>query len=119
MSSPDSRKQSTSSALDPTAFLRSASFSYGNGSRSTNEQQPVTASSLLQGNFDPLKLHPLAELKGDLEFLDLEDDQVNTLPGAQTVLPSRGWSDDLCYGTGTTYLSGELPSIAVHIGRLM
>jgi import inner membrane translocase subunit TIM23 len=26
--------------------------------------------------------------------------------GGASLAPSRGWSDDLCYGTGTTYLAG-------------
>lgn len=51
-------------------------------------------------------LHPLASIQDQLEYLQLEDDKVSDLPGAATALPSRGWSDDLCYGTGTTYLSG-------------
>lgn len=54
---------------------------------------------------DPSQLHPLAGLNRDsLEYLSL-DDSVLTDPG-QSVLPSRGFTDDLCYGTGVTYLSG-------------
>jgi inner membrane translocase subunit Tim23 len=30
---------------------------------------------------------------------------LSDLPGAQSALPSRGWSDDLCYGTGISYLT--------------
>ncbi|KAF8492495.1 Tim17/Tim22/Tim23/Pmp24 family-domain-containing protein [Gautieria morchelliformis] len=48
----------------------------------------------------------MAGLSDQLDYLNLEDDKTNELPGAATALPSRGWSDDLCYGTGTTYLSG-------------
>lgn len=33
------------------------------------------------------------------------------MPGSETALPSRGWCDDLCYGTGTAYLSGYFISI--------
>ena len=55
---------------------------------------------------DPSALHPLAGLEPDtLEYLSLEDSALDTLPGSQTALPSRGWSDDLSYGTGTTYLA--------------
>lgn len=36
----------------------------------------------------------------------MEEDKVAELPGGQSALPSRGWTDELCYGTGTTYLSG-------------
>ncbi len=58
-------------------------------------------------SLDLAKLHPMAGLgKEDIEYLDIVDEQPSTLEGARTALPSRGWSDDLCYGTGTTYLSG-------------
>src|SRR4051812_32696357 len=49
---------------------------------------------------DPADLHPLAGL-GTLDYLSLEDEQ--TYEGG--LIPSRGWSDDLCSGTGTTYLT--------------
>lgn len=77
------------STYDPTqgqgveAFLQSSSFS------------------------DPSQLHPLAGLNKDtLEYLSLEDSALSDLPGGQSVLPSRGFTDDLCYGTGVTYLAG-------------
>ncbi|KAH8169706.1 tim17/Tim22/Tim23/Pmp24 family protein [Sarocladium implicatum] len=55
---------------------------------------------------DPSQLHPLAGLNADtLEYLSLEDSALSDLPGGQSVLPSRGFTDDLCYGTGITYLS--------------
>ena len=55
---------------------------------------------------DPSQLHPLAGLNKDtLEYLSLEDSALSDLPGSQSVLPSRGFTDDLCYGTGVTYLS--------------
>ncbi|PSN68906.1 mitochondrial import inner membrane translocase subunit tim23 [Corynespora cassiicola Philippines] len=55
---------------------------------------------------DPAQLHPLAGLNQDtLEFLSLEDSALSDLPGGRSALPSRGWSDDLCYGTGISYLS--------------
>lgn len=54
---------------------------------------------------DPSQLHPLAGLNADtLEYLSLEDSALSDLPG-QSVLPSRGFTDDLCYGTGITYLT--------------
>lgn len=57
--------------------------------------------------FDPAALHPLAGLNQDtLDYLTLDEDILSDLPGSQSLLPSRGWSDDLCYGTGVTYLSG-------------
>ncbi|KAF2726727.1 mitochondrial import inner membrane translocase subunit tim23 [Polyplosphaeria fusca] len=55
---------------------------------------------------DPSQLHPLAGLNQDtLDYLNLEDSALSDLPGSRSVLPSRGWSDDLCYGTGVSYLS--------------
>ena len=42
----------------------------------------------------------------DLDYLVLDDDKTSDLPGSGTAIPSRGWSDDLCYGTGTMYLGG-------------
>lgn len=66
-------------------------------------------SSFLQENAlpDPSQLHPLAGLNQDaLDYLTLEDSALDQLPGSRSALPSRGWSDDLCYGTGSTYLAG-------------
>lgn len=55
---------------------------------------------------DPSQLHPLAGLNKDtLDYISLEDSALSDLPGGQSVLPSRGFTDDLCYGTGVTYLS--------------
>jgi len=55
---------------------------------------------------DPSQLHPLAGLNQQtLDYLTLEDSALSDLPGSQSALPSRGWSDDLCYGTGVTYLT--------------
>ena len=55
---------------------------------------------------DPSQLHPLAGLNQQtLDYLTLDESQLSDLPGGQSALPSRGWSDDLCYGTGVTYLA--------------
>ncbi|KAK2868037.1 hypothetical protein FQN49_003218 [Arthroderma sp. PD_2] len=55
---------------------------------------------------DPSELHPLSGLNQEtLDYLTLEDSVLSDLPGSQSALPSRGWSDDLSYGTGTTYLA--------------
>ena len=70
---------------------------------------PVTASDLLLGAYDPTRLHPLAQLGDQLDYLVLDDDKLSDLPGSGTAIPSRGWSDDLCYGTGTMYLGGKFP----------
>ncbi|KIJ20833.1 hypothetical protein PAXINDRAFT_165675 [Paxillus involutus ATCC 200175] len=103
MASKDSQ-DSSSTSQDPTAYLRSAQFS--RDSSSVSLDNAVTANDLLLGAYDPAKLHPLAQLSDQLDYLVLDDDKVNELPGAGTAIPSRGWSDDLCYGTGTMYLSG-------------
>ena len=71
--------------------------------------QDTGVESFLQSSSfaDPSLLHPLAGLNKDaLEYLTLEDSALSELPGGQSVLPSRGFTDDLCYGTGVTYLSG-------------
>lgn len=71
-------------------------------------QEAQDVSSFLTGpSFaDPSQLHPLAGLNQQtLDYLSLEDSALSDLPGSQSALPSRGWSDDLCYGTGVTYLS--------------
>ncbi|PWN50728.1 Tim17-domain-containing protein [Violaceomyces palustris] len=95
---------------DPTTYLRTHSFSQpaqDPAAPSTATYVPTASSLLSDPSFDPSVLHPLAGLgKDELEYLDITDNQPSTLEGARTALPSRGWSDDLCYGTGTTYLSG-------------
>lgn len=71
-------------------------------------QEAQDVSSFLTGpSFaDPSQLHPLAGLNQQtLDYLSLEESQLSDLPGSQSALPSRGWSDDLCYGTGVTYLT--------------
>ncbi|KEY64339.1 hypothetical protein S7711_09605 [Stachybotrys chartarum IBT 7711] len=56
---------------------------------------------------DPSQLHPLAGLNKDtLEYLTLEDSALSDVSGGQSIIPSRGFTDDLCYGTGVTYLTG-------------
>lgn len=35
----------------------------------------------------------------------MEDSALSDLPGSQSALPSRGFTDDLCYGAGITYLT--------------
>ena len=58
------------------------------------------------GALDTLKLHPLAGLEKGIEYLDLEEEKIKTVEGAQGVIPLRTWTEDLCYGTGTVYLLG-------------
>lgn len=77
------------------------------GSVSPSFETPTTDFINSPGQFDPAALHPLAGLNQDtLDYLSLDDSALSDLPGSQSALPSRGWSDDLCYGTGVTYLTG-------------
>ncbi|GAA5970730.1 hypothetical protein JCM21900_003292 [Sporobolomyces salmonicolor] len=71
-------------------------------------QAPTAASILGGAQLDPSALHPLAGLvdNKELDYLLLEDDKLSSVAGGKTVLPSRGWGDELCYGTGSTYLGG-------------
>ena len=100
------RASQASSSQSPTDVLRSTSFSRTDSSAAP--EQAMTSSDLLMAAYDPARLHPLADLGDKLDYLLLEDDKTTDLPGAHTAIPSRGWSDDLCYGTGTMYLSGKL-----------
>ena len=76
-----------------------------------------TALDTFSGAFDPAKLHPLAGLGDKLDFLQLEEDKLTDVQGAASVLPSRGWTDDLCVGTGTTYLSGGFKVTSLRIAN--
>lgn len=77
-----------SAAFDPNTAQDASSF--------------LTSTSLS----DAAQLHPLAGLNQQtLDYLTLDDSALSDLPGSRSALPSRGWSDDLCYGTGTTYLT--------------
>ncbi|CCM00359.1 uncharacterized protein FIBRA_02389 [Fibroporia radiculosa] len=96
---------SSASSQDPTSILQNVTFSRSEGSPVSTDDA-VTASDLLLGAFDPSKLHPMAGLEDKLDYLLLDDDKTSDLPGSSTAIPSRGWSDDLSYGTGTMYLSG-------------
>ncbi|KAF9477770.1 Tim17-domain-containing protein [Pholiota conissans] len=93
-----------SSSQNVSDVLKTASFSRSDSG--TAPDQVVTATDLLMAAYDPAKLHPLADLGDKLDYLLLDDDKTSEIPGADTAIPSRGWSDDLCYGTGTMYLSG-------------
>jgi import inner membrane translocase subunit TIM23 len=95
-----------SSSKSSDSSLPSSGTTIQNAPFDASEAQDV--SSFLTGpSFaDPSQLHPLAGLNQQtLDYLSLEDSTLSDLPGAQSALPSRGWSDDLCYGTGVTYLT--------------
>ncbi|SGZ21086.1 BQ5605_C021g09332 [Microbotryum silenes-dioicae] len=103
---------STATAPDSRDILGNARFSSFSGSSSSAYAyaDAPNASSILgaTSNIDPAALHPLAGLidSKDLDYLALDDDKLSGVEGGQSVLPSRGWSDELCYGTGSTYLCG-------------
>lgn len=88
---PPASTNSDSNSLDPPSSL---------------EQNDSLSFPLTSSFADPSLLYPLAGLnKGHLEYLSLEESALSDLPGAQSALPSRGFGDDLCYGTGITYLT--------------
>lgn len=99
------QQQAPAPASEPTLSSPSNSFSSAPAPLDPNEND---VSSFLSGPTfaDPSQLHPLAGLNAQsLDYLTLEDSTLSDLPGSQSALPSRGWSDDLCYGTGVTYLT--------------
>ena len=102
-SSSSSSTSSTTTSAEPTSNFDSAP------AFSTYTPEAPDASSILSAASipDPSQLHPLANLNQQtLDYLTLDDSTLTTLPGAShSALPSRGWSDDLCYGTGVTYIS--------------
>jgi import inner membrane translocase subunit TIM23 len=103
-------------------ILNSASFSRPGPSQDRGSAEPLAAPSaasvLAAGGYDPAALHPLAQAHtGELDYLVLDDDALNSLEGARGVLPSRGWGDELCYGTGTTYLGGKFFRVECHPRR--
>jgi import inner membrane translocase subunit TIM23 len=93
-------------------ILGNARFSSGGGSRGPSafgaDGAPTASSILGASSIDPSALHPLAGLTNDkaIDYLLLEDEQLNQVQGGKTVMPSRGWGDELCYGTGSSYLAG-------------
>lgn len=106
MSSSSEPQPQASGSKNPTDYLRTATFSRGDRAAPPSAESVASAADLLKAASDPAKLHPLADLGDKLDYLLLDDDKTSEIPGADTAIPSRGWSDDLCYGTGTMYLSG-------------
>lgn len=99
-SSSASKSQSPATSIqEPTTVFQQAPFD-------PSTAQDVSSFLNTPGVFDAGALHPLAGLNQDtLDYLSLEESTLADLPGGHSALPSRGWSDDLCYGTGLTYLS--------------
>jgi import inner membrane translocase subunit TIM23 len=107
-SNSDQQTATSAQLFQSTSFQSTASPSSSSSAPSPATAAAPTASDLFTTSaFDPAKLHPLAGLGDNLDYLLLDEDKVADLPGGQSALPSRGWTDELCYGTGTTYVSGE------------
>ncbi|CAK4020489.1 Mitochondrial import inner membrane translocase subunit tim23 [Lecanosticta acicola] len=99
------KTQSASSSSTPDGFVDSPTGSV-QPTFHTPTAEDVGSFISTPGAFDPSALHPLAGLDKDtLDYITLDEDVLSDLPGSRSLLPSRGWSDDLCYGTGVTYLT--------------
>lgn len=67
--------------------------------------EKVTSPLLGFSLIDTSKLHPMSGISADtLEYLTLEDGRNRST--AFGYIPSRSYSDDILYGTGTVYLTG-------------
>ncbi|KAI0166429.1 Tim17-domain-containing protein [Xylariaceae sp. FL1272] len=98
--------QSSQQSSAPTPSTPTPTTTYASSPFDPSEAQGVDAFLNSSTFADPSRLHPLAGLNQEnLEYLSLEDSALSDLPGAQSAIPSRGFSDDLCYGTGITYLT--------------
>lgn len=75
------------------------------GSQNSDEkpvaEQPNSDLNVIPRHFDAANLHPMAKL-GEIEFLDLDTNARK----ADGLIASRGWTEDLSYGTGAMYLLG-------------
>ena len=94
-----------------TSFTSTTDTPYpSNPSNPSNPSHPSAedlSSFITTPGYDASSLHPLADLSSDtLSYITL-DEASTLLPGSNTgALPSRSFTDDLCYSTGTTYLLG-------------
>ncbi|KAI1085718.1 Tim17/Tim22/Tim23/Pmp24 family-domain-containing protein [Whalleya microplaca] len=105
-SSSSSSSHQSSSSAQPQSTTTEPTSDFSAPPYASSEPQGVEAFLNSSTFADPSQLHPLAGLdKEGLEYLSLEESALSDLPGAQSAIPSRGFSDDLCYGTGITYLS--------------
>lgn len=104
--SSSSSSSSSTSSPDPASSSSSSSTTFQPTPFDPTSAQDVSSFLDTAALPDPSRLHPLAGLNQDtLDYLTLDESALSDLPGSQSALPSRGWSDDLCYGTGVTYLS--------------
>ncbi|KAL8894425.1 MAG: hypothetical protein Q9192_004332 [Flavoplaca navasiana] len=108
------KKSSSTSSTSSSPLSSSSTASHDNAPTTSFQStpfDPTTAQDVTSflGNAslpDPSQLHPLAGLNHQtLDYLSLDESALSDLPGSRSALPSRGWSDDLQYGTGVTYLS--------------
>lgn len=101
------RKAQQNKPSTPSDTLQDSAPTTTYASTFSSPEAPSVSSFLNSSQaFDPAALHPLAGLNQDtLDYLSLDDSVLTDLPGGRSALPSRGWSDDLCYGTGVTYLT--------------
>ncbi|KAL7319665.1 Mitochondrial import inner membrane translocase subunit tim23 [Mucor circinelloides] len=90
------------STLDDVYSPSAGGLSEENFGDNSFEKIPDFMSSV---TYDANRLQPVA-LQGGLDFLQVEGESTGSGMGGASLAPSRGWSDDLCYGTGTTYLAG-------------
>ena len=109
MAAPDAQQRTRHPVEAPVNPLQDGGVTFGGsgGGRRTGDNSGAQVSDFLnQTTFDAKRLHPFANLDKGIDYLVLDEEKTSDLPGGRTPLPSRGWSDDLCYGTGTTYLGG-------------
>ncbi|KAJ2580382.1 Mitochondrial import inner membrane translocase subunit tim23 [Coemansia sp. RSA 1836] len=76
-------------------------YQTASASPAMNQVQSGVSDFLSQVDFSSPNLNPVTN-PGGIEYLNIEDGPAF----AGGVMPSRGWSDDLCYGTGTMYILG-------------
>ncbi|KAJ1941070.1 Mitochondrial import inner membrane translocase subunit tim23 [Linderina macrospora] len=112
-SQPQQQTQSMDTVLLSDSEVDQRSQSYYQTSAPAQPSQPSSTSLALdqmqggvseflsQVDFSAGQLNTVAS-PGGIEYLNLEEGPIH----AGGVVPSRGWSDDLCYGTGTMYLLG-------------
>ncbi|KAL9581914.1 MAG: hypothetical protein Q9212_003608 [Teloschistes hypoglaucus] len=104
-SSSSASPSSASSSSDPNSRDTAPTTSFTSTPFDPTTAQDVSSFIGAASLPDPSQLHPLAGLnRQTLDYLSLEDSALSDLPGSRSALPSRGWSDDLQYGTGVTYL---------------
>ncbi|PHH62714.1 hypothetical protein CDD81_6783 [Ophiocordyceps australis] len=100
------QQQQQKQQSEPESTSSSSSYKFNTNPFDPAESQGIE--NILQNSSftDLAKLHPLAGLDKDtLDYINLDESTLSDLPGGQSVLPSRGFTDDLCYGTGITYLT--------------